>query len=413
MATYVMFSVPGHGHVNPTLALAQELVARGEQVIYYLTEQFRPAVEATGATFRSFGEETFWGPLASGQFPVSGKKADMRLLLSGMIKTQIQASTSMLPQLIEDLRAAQVDCILYDTMFLSATLLSQILHLPAVALYSSYVSNEHFNRRQFQSALSRFMPQREQFMQTMASLNEDLAKLYKSYNLEPPTDMRSFRQEARDLNIVFLPRAFQPAGETFDERFVFVGPSLQTQRHYSGDFPLEHLGKHPQLYISLGTAFNNQPDFYNLCFDAFGQTGWQVILASGSRVDRSALKEIPANFSVASHLPQLQVLAQTDVFVSHGGMNSTMESLAFGVPLVIIPQMIEQEMTGRRVQELGLGLTLDMDTLTIDRLRAAVEQVTHDAAIRTKLQEMQREIRESGGYRRAADAIIAYTQSGK
>ncbi len=54
-----------------------------------------------------------------------------------------------------------------------------------------------------------------------------------------------------------------------------------------------------------------------------------------------------------------------------------------------------------------------MDTLAIDRLRAAVEQVTHDAAIRTKLQEMQREISESGGYRRTADAIIAYTQSGK
>jgi NDP-glycosyltransferase len=90
-----------------------------------------------------------------------------------------------------------------------------------------------------------------------------------------------------------------------------------------------------------------------------------------------------------------------------------MESLTFGVPLVIVPQMIEQEMTGRRVQELGLGLTLDMDTLTLDCLRAAVEQVTHDAAIRTKLQEMQREIRKSGGYRRAVDAIIAYMQSGK
>jgi MGT family glycosyltransferase len=94
-------------------------------------------------------------------------------------------------------------------------------------------------------------------------------------------------------------------------------------------------------------------------------------------------------------------------------MNSTIESLAFGVPLVIIPQMIEQEMTGRRVQELGLGLTLDMDSLTIDRLRTAVEQVRHDAAIRTNLQEMQREIRNSGGYRCAADAIVAYTQSVK
>ena len=60
MAKYAMFSTPGHGHVNPTLALTQELVARGEQVIYYLTDEFRPAVEATGATFRSYSKEMFW-----------------------------------------------------------------------------------------------------------------------------------------------------------------------------------------------------------------------------------------------------------------------------------------------------------------------------------------------------------------
>ncbi len=54
MATYAVFCTPGYGHVNPTLALAQELVACGERVIYYLPEDFRPAVEATGAVFRLY-----------------------------------------------------------------------------------------------------------------------------------------------------------------------------------------------------------------------------------------------------------------------------------------------------------------------------------------------------------------------
>ncbi len=54
MTTYVFLNVPGHGHVNPTLAVVQELVRRGERVIYYLSEEFRAAIEATGATFRSY-----------------------------------------------------------------------------------------------------------------------------------------------------------------------------------------------------------------------------------------------------------------------------------------------------------------------------------------------------------------------
>lgn len=410
MTKYALFSTPGQGHVNPTLALAQELVARGEQVTYYLTEEFRPAVEATGATFRSFGKETFWGSQANRPTLTPGKKADISLMFGGMMRNMIQVSTRMVPQLLEDVQEAHIDCILYDSMFLPATLLSQILHLPAVALCSSYASNEHSDMRQFRSGSSQFMPQPERFIQSIASLNEELASLYKTYNLEP-VDLQTLRKGA-DLNIVFLPRAFQPASETFDERFVFVGPSLQTQRHYVGDFPLERLGKHPQLYISLGTAFNNQPEFYNMCFDAFGQTEWQVVLAFGTRVDRTALKEPPANFIVVPHVPQLQVLAQTDVFVSHGGMNSTMESLSFGVPLVVIPQMIEQEMTARRVQELGLGLALDMEALTPESLRDAIEQVAHDPAVRTNLQQMQREIREAGGYQRATDAIMAYTHRG-
>jgi UDP:flavonoid glycosyltransferase YjiC (YdhE family) len=59
MTTYAVLCIPGHGHVNPTLAVAQELVARGERVFYYVDEEFRPAVEATGATFRLYESEAW------------------------------------------------------------------------------------------------------------------------------------------------------------------------------------------------------------------------------------------------------------------------------------------------------------------------------------------------------------------
>jgi hypothetical protein len=61
------------------------------------------------------------------------------------------------------------------------------------------------------------------------SSSHDKICIYKTYNLEP-VDLQTLRKGA-DLNIVFLPRAFQPAGETFDERFVFVGPSLWPHLH--------------------------------------------------------------------------------------------------------------------------------------------------------------------------------------
>ncbi|HTK11035.1 MAG TPA: macrolide family glycosyltransferase [Ktedonobacteraceae bacterium] len=405
MAKYALFSAPGHGHVNPTLAIAQELVARGEQVIYYLPETFRPVVEATGATFRLYKSEAFTAMLSRAPAVMLSKKEYSSEMLGGMMNMMVQESFNSLPQLLEEIRSEQIDYILYDRMFLPAIFLSLILHIPAVVLNPTYVLNRRTNF--FQS----LPPERLQAMEKIfTSLNADIARLCDTYHL-PHYTMQGL-MEIADLSIVFLPRSFQPGGEDLDEqRFVFVGPSLQAHRHYSGDFPLDRLDKRPQLYISLGTAFNSQVEFYNLCFDAFAQTEWQVVLAFGQKIDPAGLKETPANFIISPHVPQLEVLPRVDVFVSHGGMNSTMESLSFGVPLVVVPQMMEQEMTARRVQELGLGLALDRETLTAETLRAAVEQVTQDPGFRTRVQAMQHEVHQAGGAQRAVDTIMHYTQS--
>ena len=67
---------------------------------------------------------------------------------------------------------------------------------------------------------------------------------------------------------------------------------------------------------------------------------------------------MPDHFIIRQHVPQLDVLEKAKLFVSHGGMNSTMEAMNAGVPLVVVPQMHEQEVTAKRVDELGLGVHL-------------------------------------------------------
>jgi MGT family glycosyltransferase len=243
----------------------------------------------------------------------------------------------------------------------------------------------------------------------MGQMNGKLAELCRTYNVEP-LDIHSFFQGEESLNIVFLPKEFQPEGQTFDERFVFVGPSIQTR--YAADvFPFEKLGKQPLVYISLGTVFDNQAEFYNQSFVALQDKPWQVLLSYGKRVDTAALNPAPQNFLMASYVPQLEILARSSAFVTHGGMNSTMESLYYGVPVVVIPQMPEQMMTALRVQELGLGVMLDKNTVTAVQLRTAVEQVMDDSAYRMRVQDMQRHIQNAGGYKRAAGAIMRFASA--
>jgi len=96
------------------------------------------------------------------------------------------------------------------------------------------------------------------------------------------------------------------------------------------------------VYVSLGTVHHGQIDFYRQCFDVFGRRSGQFILSIGRDTDVAALGPIPPNFIVRPHVPQIEVLERADAFITHGGMNSIHEELYFGVPMVLIPQQLEQ-----------------------------------------------------------------------
>lgn len=150
-----------------------------------------------------------------------------------------------------------------------------------------------------------------------------------------------------------------------------------------------------------------------MAFRAFGDGRWRVVLAIGDKVDPAIADRAPPGFLARPHLPQLEVLKRARAFVTHGGMNSTMEALSFGVPLVVIPQMPEQAITAERVSELGLGVALDRKSVTSDALAEAVSRVTTEPGFAVEIARMREHIHAAGGYRRAAQAILDYARKGE
>ena len=143
----------------------------------------------------------------------------------------------------------------------------------------------------------------------LADRREELHRLCEAGDV-PVMDLGEFFRQEAPLNLVFLPRAFQPQAETFDVRFVFVGPSILPRSDLTG-FPLGLLDERPVVYMSLGTIFNDRPDLFNRCFAAFKDRPWQVVLAYGEWTDPATLDAIPENFLIAPTVPQLDVLART------------------------------------------------------------------------------------------------------
>jgi MGT family glycosyltransferase len=394
MARVLFLNLPMYGHVVPTLDVVRELVDRGEEVVYYLTDDFEEAISATGATFQRY-ESTLkdWRP--QGRFS--------RLLAEECV--------AVIPQVIERVRDMQPDYIIYEANCLWGRLLAGLFPVPTISCRASLAVNAHFSHipHLLDSAQGGAFSSTA-FQLLIETLNDlaPLADLCDTYGLpRQEQSMDSLFFHAEDLNIVFVSRLLQPGAETFDERFVFVGVPLDSRQVIPAPFPVrlpEALAL-PVLYISLGTIYNAQADFYRLCFEAFGDQGYRGIVALGKGIDEAGLGPVPERFLLRSSVPQLAVLAQTDVFVTHGGLNSIMEALYYGVPMVLIPQMPEQMITAKLLAELGLGVVLEKESLTVEALQGAVQQLLGDPELSARLQRAQAEVRASGGARRAADAI--------
>ena len=400
MARAVVLAYPTHGHLAPILPVAGELARRGEDVVFYGTGRSRARIEDSGARYLGYprGHDDF-NPTP----PTSGLFSDMARLAA--------LTEDMLPHLLDEVRALAPAYLLIDTKSLWGRLVGQILGIPAVTLSVVFAIREGvIGVPQLTGFLYSGAPA-ESLLGGLLGLGEyfeTARRLTRRYGTEAP-GVVAYLGNPQPLNIVFTSREFQPGSQSFGDEFVFVGPCIPAKRDTAAEFPFDRLDGRPLVYVSLGTTFHDAPAFYRACFAALGDGPWQVVLSTGGA--DLGLGAPPRNFLVCRFVPQLAVLEQAAVFVTHGGMNSANEGLYFGVPLVVVPQRGDQHMVGARVAELGAGLAISPREADAARLREAVEAVLCNPAFRERSQALGASLRGSGGYRRAADAIQALAQS--
>jgi MGT family glycosyltransferase len=167
------------------------------------------------------------------------------------------------------------------------------------------------------------------------------------------------------------------------------------------------LGAAPLIYISLGTVFNDRPEFFHACMEAFGGQPLQVVMALGRRLDPASLGPAPANFLLQAHVPQVSLLARAALAITHAGPNSVQECAQAGVPQLLFPQAGDQFTMADRVQQLGAGLRLSDADIAGGRLRELAGRVMTGPSFRRAAAELRESVRKCGGTAQACDEILA------
>lgn len=389
MARVLFINAGSEGHINPTIGVVQELISRGEEVVYFCVEAFRERMEKTGATVRTLDGQRFI------QAFISGGRANMLERINGLLHT----ADVVIPSILEQIQGEQFEYVIHDSMFGCGRMLAQLLQLPNITSCTSFAQSEE--------SASAMLERAEIDAATYDRFNSLMAEVSGKYNVPPQSPYEVFCNPA-PLTIVYTTREFQPNGEAFDSSYRFVGPSI-VSRLAQGDFDLNAIEGKSVIYISLGTVFNMAADFYKLCMEALGNREHTVVMSVGARTPISDLGDIPGNFIVSSYVPQTEVLQHAKVFITHGGMNSAHEGLYYGVPLIVLPLSADQPIIAGQVAHIGAGVRLNMPSLTVDQLREAVDQVLDDASYKQAVATIRESLIASGGYRQAVDEIIAHT----
>jgi MGT family glycosyltransferase len=176
-----------------------------------------------------------------------------------------------------------------------------------------------------------------------------------------------------------------------------VGPSVKAAE------PARAENTRPLVYISLGTVINSHPEFYRSCIAALRDAEVDVLISCGQAFDPKSLSPLPDNVRVEPTVDQMAVLARTDLFITHCGMNSVSESLYMATPMALYPQTDEQNAVARRTREIGAGILLDDDSA--EGIRRTVKTLLSDQKYAKTAKECCDDFRSCSGAKGAADFI--------
>jgi MGT family glycosyltransferase len=390
MARAWFFNIPTHGHINPTLPLVRELVHLGDEVTYFAGPRFEGKILATGAVYGDYGDA----------YAFEHSRTVAHAILQG--SQLAEAATALLPGVLAAIQKERPDYVLFDMSAPWGNIAAQRYDIPAVASFPhlpfnwrTFVSDPRLLKKGYHS----LRPGQGYYRE----LQRQTGKLAREQKLRKPSEINVLSSSA-DLNIVFSSRYFQPFEENFDESYLYIGPVIHTDRP---DEALEIRKNNGQqlIYIAVGTLYQANLTFFQQCMAAFDDERYAVIMSVGKAFDPTALGPIPANFTVAQYVPQLAILDHADLFITHGGMNSINEAVMALVPMIGVPNTIEQSVNAFRVEQLNGGLYLEPNKLTAEKLRAAAEQILSDPAIPGGLAKIRRSFLEAGGVETAVDAI--------
>jgi zeaxanthin glucosyltransferase len=216
-----------------------------------------------------------------------------------------------------------------------------------------------------------------------------------------------------DVNQLFSSRAIitqLPAALEFPRAIPphlhYTGALTDERSRRSVVFPWQRLDGRPLIYACMGTVRNMRDSTFVTIAEACNNRDAQLVLSlGGTGINLAHSRGLPGRPIVVPYAPQIELLRRASLAIIHAGLNTTLECVACGIPMVAIPITDDQPGVAARVKWRGLGTVLPFRQLDLQRLRRCVDQVLLDPQYALAAKKCQGEIGAIDGVERAADIL--------
>lgn len=400
------------GHLYPTLTLARELRRRGHDVVFFVDPAMGAEIAGMGVEVSAFSRE----------FMPEGRTTQRHQTLAGLIGREANYFTMrVLAEFSRDIIAdgerilleSRVDAMVLDALWHNLDIVAMHLGIPYVhincALHADMtgVTPFFFYDRQYKPgsfARNRNILGLKQLDRCFAPMRECLQAYAEKVHLR--IDLQSpYALHSRLAQLTQTPKTFDFPGDHWPTHFHYTGPWHDPKSRPPIPFPWERITGEPLIYASMGTLMNGSRAVFQALVAATEAPGRQLVVSIGDHLSPSDLGPLSESTIVVNRAPQIDLLRHASLCVTHAGLNTVLESLSNGVPMVCVPVALDQPGVAARVARSETGLFIPVADLTKERLRTAVDAVLQSPTYRTHAEGFRALIGHACGVTLAADII--------
>ena len=389
MKRILFLTIPEKGHINPMIGPAVWLQRMGHMVRFHAAHDISQQLRLAGLEQVEENAETA-PPLVDanrGAF-FAEKVRDPLWLRYWIARLLIEEAPEQLPALEAAISRFRPDLVVTDPMIYPAAIAAHRAGVPWVALSNSL-------NPVLDDAVT------SELLDTVHALAPAREELFARYGMA--LEFRGCDMLSPHLTIAFTTPEFIGRDVPGVE---MVGPSLPPEmRGDEIDFPWEKLAAdRPRIFMSFGSQIYHQPELFQKVIRATEFMGVQLVLSVNELLGSAALADLPPHVLACYSAPQLALLPKMDAFITHGGANSVMEALCFGVPLLVSPICNDQFHQAHYIRQSGTGIVSDLYEAEELQIRESLRRLLVDETIAANVHRVAQSY-EVDGARRAAELI--------